>query len=125
MCADTVSQSKLWDLQDSAAVWAECKTRDSLCLCTGKEPELRFETEDLEKEIRTRRPHEIVTANRLRKHGIDTYFQKDEIKYTDPTTGLEQTIGLPGFKNGIEIITLFKRVQYSTLVDYTRGAKHK
>ena len=63
MCADTVSQSKLWDLQDRAAVWTECKTRDRLWLGTGKEPKAVYETDCLE-------DHEKSAYEALSKNGI-------------------------------------------------------
>lgn len=103
----------------------EVRTRDPEWLSSGKKPKITFETQELRDEILKKRPEEVRTAIRLRKHGINPGFIVDEKRVIKKATGLEQTIGLPDFVNGVEIKTLQVASAESTIDRYLRRTAHK
>lgn len=122
-CLETVAA-----LTDEAGVdvlLLEMRTRTSLWLNKGIEPNASFTSVDLEHMIRMRRPHELRTARRLNAVGVPTDFQEDARHYIDEKTGLDQRIGLADFKNGYEIKTLNGASRRSTIDSYMRKVAKK
>lgn len=93
-------------------IQAECETRDPDWLWFGRVPEITFESDDLKDEIGRERPHELVTAERLRKHGIRCDFVDD-------------SAGLADFASGSEIKTLDGAASRNTIESHLKSASKK
>ncbi len=103
----------------------EINTRDWGWLWSGKVPEVTFETEKLEKEIKKKRSHELETAQRLVKQGVRADFRTDCKEVVDEKTGRRKHVGLSDFFNGYEIKTLKKATSYNTINSYLKNASKK
>lgn len=108
-----------------AAILAEMRTRDRDWLNTGRKPRVTFESRELRQEILEKRPAELWTAIRLRRHGITAHFQIDERRFIDPETGIEKTIGLADLAGGIEIKSLDGASTFNTIEGYIRNTSKK
>lgn len=106
-------------------IQAECETRDPDWLWFGREPEVAFESDWLRSEIERERPHELATAERLRKHGISPMFVVDEAFERDVATGRMRKIGLPDLADGVEIKTLLGTSSYNTVDGHIRSTSRK
>lgn len=104
---------------------AEIETRDPEWFRTGRVPEITFENDDLEREVRSRRKHELRTAERLRKFGIKPDFVIDSVTYVDEATGLEQHYGLADFASGYEIKSVEKQQTYNTTNSHLKNTSRK
>lgn len=93
-------------------IQAECETRDPDWLWFGREPEVTFESDDLRDEIGRERPHELATAERLRKHGIRCDFVDD-------------SAGVADFASGSEIKTLDGAASRNTIESHLKSASKK
>lgn len=113
MCAETVGRDPMATSEEATrAILRECATRDPVWLGTGTIPEPTFATDGLLAETEHERPHEIVTANRLKQHGIRCDFVDD-------------SSGLADFASGVEIKTLGECSSYNTLNGYIKGTSKK
>lgn len=86
------------------AVMREINTRDYEWLYTGKAPEVKYETERVKYNATVRNPHEQRTAERLARLGIEPYFIQD-YKMVVGEDGIKRKVGMPDFRNGVEIKT--------------------
>lgn len=102
----------------------EMNERDREWLYSGKTPSPTFETDELEQEIVSNRPHELRTAARLNGHGVPTPFHVDERHYFDEEQGVWQTVGLADCGNGYELKTL-QDASWSSVDDYLRKTAKK
>lgn len=98
----------------------EIETRDPLWIREGQRLTVSFENDDVLKKV-LERPHELRTANRLRKHGVPAHFQIDEV--ADQTTGLVTSYA--DLANGYEIKTLGESNAFSTIDTYLRDCSKK
>ncbi len=113
MCAETVGRDPADTSEEAVkAILDECATRDRHWLKTGEVPEPTFATDALRAEVERERPHEIVTAGRLKLHGIRCDFVDD-------------SAGLADFADGVEIKTLGECSSYNTLNGYIKGTSKK
>lgn len=106
-------------------IQAECETRDPDWLWFGRVPKVTFETRELRDEVVKDRMHELYTAARLRKHGINPAFVVDEAFVEDPATGRMRKIGLPDLAGGIEIKTLRETSSFNTVDGYIKNTSSK
>ena len=102
----------------------EMDERDREWLYSGKIPSPTFETDELEQEIASDRPHELRTAARLNRHGVPTPFHVDERHYFDEEQGVWQTVGLADLANGYELKTL-QDAGWNAVDDYLRRTAKK
>ncbi|MBT1181205.1 hypothetical protein JS531_04295 [Bifidobacterium sp. CP2] len=106
-------------------VAAEMDWRDHQWLFDGTEPEITFETEALEQQIRKEHAQELDTAERLRRLGIPPHFVVDTETYFDEEKGIEQTRGLADWENGIEIKTLLDTGSKNTINAHLKDTSRK
>lgn len=125
-CAETVGIDPVAKSEDKRrAIMAELATRDWKWLYSGKEPAITFASNSLKNEIESKRPEEIRTSERLKKHGIKPSFIHDEEHYHDSKTGLQQTVGLSDYANKYEIKTLLSASKESSIDRHLRRTAKK
>ncbi len=108
-----------------SAILAEMRTRDRDWLNTGRMPKVTFESRELRQEILEKRPAELWTAIRLRRHGITAHFQIDERRFVDSETGIEKTVGLADLAGGVEIKSLDGASTFNTINSHIKNASKK
>ena len=106
-------------------VCREMDWRDRQWLYDGTEPEITFETDELRQETENARPHELRTAERLRKHGVTPAFQIDYKLVVNKETGIEERVGLADWVGGIEIKTVDSAKSFRTIDGYIGNASKK
>lgn len=103
---------------------AEMRWRDKHWLNTGEPPLVEFETSELEDEIRSKRSHEIRTAERLCRHGVKTTFIVDH-EYLIGSDGLLRERGLADFQDGTEIKTLREASTRNSIESHLKNTSRK
>lgn len=109
----------------NARVFKEVETRDFKWLNTGDCPNITYENDAVRKKVEVENPHEKRTAERLRRHGIQTFFVDDEALITDGATGQTRKVGLADFAGGQEIKTLKNASTFNTINGYIKNASKK
>ena len=103
---------------------AEMRWRDRHWLNTGELPEITFASPKVEQEILKKRPHELRTAQRLRRQGVKCEFIEDTKTIAD-LNGRNQTVGLPDLSGGIELKTLQETNSQNTIRSHLGRASRK
>ena len=110
---------------DPRAVMREVETRDWHWLYTGEAPNVTFEDDDVKKKVLDENPHELRTAERLARCGIDARFIRDYREIRDQE-GVRRRIGLPDFANGVEIKTpMSSRNPFGAVDNYLENCSGK
>lgn len=97
----------------------EIRTRDTDWLWTGKSPEIGYNPS---KELLKVKKHEIITAERLAKHGFKCIFRKDVLENID---GTGRNIGIADLENGIELKTVYGKFEKSTIDTMIKNTNKK
>lgn len=118
-------EPKTFDQWVARQIAAEMDWRDRQWLFDGTEPDITFETPQLEQQIRKEHPQEIDTAKRLRELGVPPHFVVDTETYFDEEKGIEQTRGLADWEGGIEIKTLLNTGSRNTINAHLKDASGK
>ena len=100
-CAKTIGVEPTY--RNRRAIIKECETRDFRWLYSGTVPEVTYATPKIKRSVTIQNPWEDRTAHRLSYFGIKADFQIDYA--TVMVNGVKQRIGLPDFKNAVEIKT--------------------
>lgn len=106
-------------------ILAEMATRDRRWLYDGTEPPVTFIDRGLEREVVSKRSHELRTANRLSRLGVNCDFAHDSIEYFDSETGELRRAGLADFASGYEIKTLMGTCSKNTINGYLKNTSKK
>ena len=119
------TNSRAYQKYFSKRTVAEMRTRDADWLRTGKAPTPTFATAELEKEVKSKRSHELRTASRMCAQGVRADFRVDKVVYQDKTTGYSQTRGMADLANGYELKTLVSAASYNTIDSHLANASKK
>lgn len=130
-CADTVGvqthdRKEPWSDEERKAVMREVETRDWHWLYTGEKPKVTYESGDLRRLKERKYPHEIVTADHLRRFGVTVNFVEDEV----PETGADgrktgRVISYADLGSGFELKTTVEASSYNTINGYLKNTSKK
>ena len=129
-CAETVGVDHSngvdkWTDDERKAVLREVETRDWHWLYTGELPEVTYSNDELKRIKEEQYPHEIVTAKKLREHGITCHFVRDEIPEIKNGKKTGYNLSYADFGSGYELKSMKEASSYNTINGYLKNASRK
>lgn len=118
--ADKHGGEHAYDNYVRRCILREMETRDRRWLFDGTAPKPTFENDNLMRETIKSRKHELLTAGRLSRLGINCNFVVDS-----KDDGSGGRIGLADFANGYEIKTLSNTASRNTVNGYLKNTSKK